>query len=51
MPARILGRMLFPRHQPWQQRRQAKIIIWSLLVAVAFAGVVVSIMFAQNARH
>ncbi len=51
MPERFLGKVLFPRLQPWQQRRQAKAIIWSLLVAITFAGVVASIMFLQNSRR
>jgi hypothetical protein len=51
MPDRFLGKVLFPRQQPWQQRRQAKAIIWSLLVALVFAGIVAGIMFAQNSRR
>lgn len=51
MPKRFLGKVLFPRQQPWQQRRQAKAIIWSLLVAVAFAAIVGGVMFLQNSRR
>ena len=51
MPNRLLGKILFPRQQSWQQRRQAKVILWSLLVAVVFGGMVVGIMFLQNSRR
>ena len=51
MPNRLLGKVLFPRQQPWQQRRQAKVILWSLLVALLFGGIVVGVMFLQNSRR
>jgi hypothetical protein len=51
MPLNFLGKVLFPRQQAWYQRRQAKIIILVLLVAIGFAAFVAAIMLARNARH
>jgi len=51
MPMQILGRVLFPRLQPWQQRRQAKNLVAALLVALIFAAIVAGIMFLTNARR
>ena len=51
MPMQILGRVLFPRLQPWQQRRQAKTVVTVLLVGVVFAAIVGGIMFLSNAKR
>ena len=51
MPHRVLGRILYPRLQPWQQRRQAKILLAALGVAVAFAAVVAIVILKSNARR
>jgi len=51
MPHRVLGRILYPRLQPWQQRRQAKIILSSLGVALVFAAVVAIIILKENSRR
>ena len=45
---KILGRVLFPRLQPWQQRRQAKLVVTVLLVAVGFTCRVGGLMFLLN---
>lgn len=43
-----LGKVLFPRLQPWQQRRQAKTVVTVLIVAVVFAAVVAGIIYLTN---
>ena len=48
MPMQTLGRILFPRLQPWQQKRQAKTVVTVLVVAVVFAAVVGVIIFMSN---
>jgi hypothetical protein len=48
MTIEILGRVLFPRLQPWQQRRQAKTVVTVLIVAVVFAAIVGAIIFWTN---
>lgn len=45
MPLDLLGRLLFPRMQPWQRRREAKTVVITLLVAVTFAVVVGVVMY------
>ncbi|HEV2693700.1 MAG TPA: hypothetical protein VG347_12475 [Verrucomicrobiae bacterium] len=48
MPMQTLGKVLFPRLQPWQQRRQAKLAVNVFLAAVAFAAIVGAIIFLTN---
>jgi len=51
MHMQTLGKMLFPRLQPWQQRRQAKTLVTVFLVAVVFAAIVGAIIFLSNRVH
>lgn len=51
MPLNFLGKTLFPRQQPWLQRRRVKTILITLLVAGMVAGMVVALMFFSNARR
>ena len=44
----LLGKLLFPRRQPWQQERDAKVIRTVTLVALVFAGVVGLVFFWRN---
>jgi len=48
MPLDLLGKLLFPRMQPWQRRREAKTILITLLVAVTFAAVVAAVMLLRD---
>ena len=51
MPFNFLGKALFPRQQPWLQRRRVNTILVTLLVAVVAAGIAVVIMFFSNSRR
>ncbi|HEY5345574.1 MAG TPA: hypothetical protein VIK62_04445 [Verrucomicrobiae bacterium] len=51
MPLKFLGKVLFPRQAAWQQKKQTKIILWVILIAVLFAAGVVAIMLFQNSRR
>jgi len=51
MPLNFLGKVLFPRLEPWRQKRQTKAILWAVLTAIIFAAVVVGIMFLENSRR
>jgi hypothetical protein len=51
MPLNFLGKVLFPRLEPWRRKRQAKAIMWAVLTALIFAAVVVGIMFLENSRR
>jgi hypothetical protein len=51
MPMRILGKVLFPRLQPWQQRRQAKTVVTVLVVALIFGALVAGIIFLSNTHR
>jgi len=44
----LLGKLLFPRMQSWQRRREAKTILITLLVAVTFAAVVAAVMLLRD---
>ena len=50
MPVDYFGKMLFPRLQPWQRRRQIKTMLMVLIVAVIFAAVVAGFMLLRNSR-
>ena len=48
MIANLLGRILFPRQQPWQRKREAKMILGATAVAVVFAGIIGLVIFWHN---
>jgi hypothetical protein len=48
MIAILLGKLLFPRQQPWQQEREAKVILAATAVALVFAGVIGLVIFWRN---
>jgi predicted tellurium resistance membrane protein TerC len=48
---KFLGKVLFPHLAPWQQKRQTRAILWSVLTACVFTAVVVAIMFFVNSRR
>jgi hypothetical protein len=50
MPMRYLGKLLFPRRTTGEQRHQMKQLIAAVVVAIIFAGVIVTIMFLLNRR-
>jgi hypothetical protein len=43
-----LGRFLFPRLQPWQQKRDARLFLAATGTALVFAVVVGLVIFWQN---
>jgi hypothetical protein len=45
---RVLGKLLFPRQQKWQQEKQANIMLLVIAAAVFFALIVGAILFALN---
>ncbi len=51
MPMKFLGKVIFPHLAPWQQKKQASIMVWVVLSAVLFAVTVVVIMLFQNSRR
>jgi hypothetical protein len=50
MPIDQLGKLLFPRLQPWQRRREMKIIITAGVTGVVFACIVAAIIFLKNSQ-
>jgi hypothetical protein len=36
----FLGKLLFPRRQPWHREREAKAILAAAAVALVFAGII-----------
>lgn len=48
MIAILLGKILFPRQQPWQQERDARVILGATVVALVFAGLVALVIFWRN---
>ena len=50
MSMQNLGKILFPRLQPWQQRRQAQTLVTVVVVALIFAAIVGAIIYLTNAH-
>lgn len=51
MPIDLLGKMLFPRLQPWQRRKQARILVSVSLVALFFALAIAAVIYWRNTVH
>ena len=52
MPLNLLGKMLFPRLQPWERRRRIKMVFGVVLAAAVFGGVVGAMIYKQGmSRH
>jgi hypothetical protein len=51
MTINLIGKILFPRQQPWLQRRRAITVVITLGVAVGFAGIVAGLIYFGNTRH
>lgn len=51
MPMKFLGKVLFPSLAPWKRRRQTRIMVWVVLTAMIFGGVIVAIMFFVNSKR
>jgi hypothetical protein len=51
MPLNYLGKVLFPRLQPWQQKKQARTVVWVALFSIFFVAIVVVIMFFENSQR
>ena len=48
MIANLLGKIFFPRRQPWQQAREARAILGATVVAIVFAGIIGLVIFWHN---
>lgn len=51
MPLNLLGKLLFPRLQRWQQRRRIKVIFGVVLAAVLFGGAMGAMIYKQGMSH
>jgi hypothetical protein len=52
MPFNVLGKVLFPRLQPWERRRRMKFILRVLSTAVILGGTVGMMIYRQGvSRH
>lgn len=51
MPLDRLSRQLFPNQEQWRSRRQLKLIIVVLMAALAFAGIVGTLMYLVDIRR
>jgi len=47
----LLGKMLFPRVQPWERKRKTKIIVSVLFVALITAGSIGMTIYKVNSLH
>ena len=47
----FIGKLLFPRRAPWDQRRELNHLMAAISVALLMGGVVVLLMFFVNAKR
>ena len=48
MPLKLLGKILFPKLAPWQQRKQAETMVWVSFAAVCGSVIVGGFIFMLN---
>jgi type III secretory pathway component EscS len=48
MPMNFLGKILFPRRQPWEREREVKLLLITVLIALAFASIVGLVIFLKD---
>jgi hypothetical protein len=47
---KLLGKLLFPKQSPWQQRSSALILLWATTAGVLMGGLIAGFMILRNAR-
>ena len=50
-PINLLGRMLYQRQAPWEQRNKAIILIWSVGTGLFLGGICMAVILFQNRPH
>jgi hypothetical protein len=48
MITNLLGKILFPRRQPWQRERETKVILAATAVALVFSGIIALVILWRN---
>jgi hypothetical protein len=51
MPMNFIGKVLFPHHTDWERKRNMKITVWVVLVAVLFGIIVGAVMLFVGSKH
>ena len=44
----FLGKIFFPRLQPWQRRREVKTFLTAVLVGLIFAGIAAALILLKS---
>ena len=47
---RNLGRLLFPRSEPWKRHQKVRVVLLVLLIEILIAGAVVGIAMLNDAK-
>jgi hypothetical protein len=50
MPLNYLGKILFPAQADWERKKQMKIMLWVVLVAVLLAAIMGALILFKNPR-
>ena len=50
MPMKFIGKVLFPRLQPWQRQRQLKTMLFVTCGALLFATLIAGVIIYTNHR-
>jgi hypothetical protein len=47
---KLLGKILFPKQAPWEQRTSALILLWAIAAGVLMGGLIAAFMLLRNGR-
>jgi hypothetical protein len=50
-PINLLGRCLYRRQAPWEQRRKTVILLWAITTGLIFGAACVALILFQNSRR
>jgi hypothetical protein len=51
MIANLLGKVLFPRREPWRRERQAKVFMATMFVAFLLASIIALVIYWRDGGH
>jgi len=47
----IIGKLLFPKQSPWEQRKSLITMFWTTFIALCFGVIIAAFALFQNSRH
>jgi hypothetical protein len=47
----LLGRLIYHRQPPWEQRRKVIILLWSIIIGMVLGGIYVAVILFQTGHR